>query len=92
MIEIEHLTKRYGAVEAVCDASFRCLPGTVTGFVGPNGAGKSTTLRMICGLAEPSAGRVAVLGTAYRTIPNPDRQSSLAASASSPPSCSPAPR
>ena len=73
MIEVEHLTKRYGAVEAVSDVSFRCSLGTVTGFVGPNGAGKSTTLRMICGLAEPSAGRATVLGTAYRAIPNPGR-------------------
>ena len=73
MIEVEHLSKRYGAVDAVSDVSFRCSPGTVTGFVGPNGAGKSTTLRMICGLAEPSAGRATVLGTAYRAIPNPCR-------------------
>jgi ABC-2 type transport system ATP-binding protein len=73
MIEVEHLTKRYGAVEAVSDVSFRCSPGTVTGFVGPNGAGKSTTLRMICGLAEPSAGRASVLGTPYAAIPNPGR-------------------
>jgi ABC-2 type transport system ATP-binding protein len=56
MIEVENLSKRYGSVPAVSDVSFRCTPGTVTGFVGPNGAGKSTTLRMICGLAEPSSG------------------------------------
>ena len=73
MISVENLTKRYGAVEAVSDVSFRCSPGTVTGFVGPNGAGKSTTLRMICGLSESSAGRATVLGTAYHSIPNPGR-------------------
>jgi len=73
MIEVENLNKRYGSLPAVSDVSFRCLPGTVTGFVGPNGAGKSTTLRMICGLAEPSSGRATVLGTAYRAIPNPGR-------------------
>ena len=73
MIEVENLNKRYGSVSAVSDVSFRCSPGTVTGFVGPNGAGKSTTLRMICGLAEPSSGRSTVLGTAYRSIPNPGR-------------------
>src|SRR3954462_3109979 len=73
MIEVEHLTKRYGPVAAVSDVSFRCTPGTVTGFVGPNGAGKSTTLRMICGLAEPSSGRATVLSRGYRAIPNPGR-------------------
>ena len=46
---------------------------TVTGFVGPNGAGKSSTLRMICGLAEPTSGTATVLGVGYRTIPNPGR-------------------
>src|SRR3954468_6112235 len=73
MIEVEHLSKRYGSVPAVSEVSFRCTPGTVTGFVGPNGAGKSTTLRMICGLAEPSSGRATVLGRPYRAIPNPGR-------------------
>jgi ABC-2 type transport system ATP-binding protein len=73
MIEVENLSKRYGSTPAVSDVSFRCAPGTVTGFVGPNGAGKSTTLRMICGLAEPSSGRATVLGRPYRTIPNPGR-------------------
>jgi ABC-2 type transport system ATP-binding protein len=73
MIESDGLTKRLGGRTVVDDVSFRCEPGTVTGFVGPNGAGKSTTLRMICGLAEPSSGRATVLGTAYRAIPNPGR-------------------
>jgi ABC-2 type transport system ATP-binding protein len=73
MIEVENLSKRYGDVPPVSDVTFRCAPGTVTGFVGPNGAGKSTTLRMICGLAEPSSGRATVLGSPYRAIPNPGR-------------------
>ncbi len=73
MIEVEHLNKRYGAHAAVSDVSFRCTPGTVTGFVGPNGAGKSTTLRMICGLAEPTSGTASVLGVGYRAIPSPGR-------------------
>jgi ABC-2 type transport system ATP-binding protein len=73
MIEVESLSKHYGDVPAVSDVSFRCVPGTVTGFVGPNGAGKSTTLRMICGLAEPSSGTAVVLGSPYRDIPNPGR-------------------
>jgi ABC-2 type transport system ATP-binding protein len=74
MIAVEHLTKRYGRQVAVDDISFRCEPGTVTGFLGPNGAGKSTTLRMICGLTPPNAGNATVLDTAYRSLPNPGRE------------------
>jgi ABC-2 type transport system ATP-binding protein len=71
MIEVENLTKRYGAHTAVDGVSFRCDPGTVTGFLGPNGAGKSTTLRMIVGLTPPSGGSASVLDTDYRRLPNP---------------------
>ncbi len=71
MIEVENLTKRYGEHTAVDGVSFRCDPGTVTGFLGPNGAGKSTTLRMIVGLTPPSGGSASVLDTDYRRLPNP---------------------
>jgi ABC-2 type transport system ATP-binding protein len=74
MIAVDHLTKRYGRHLAVDDISFRCEPGTVTGFLGPNGAGKSTTLRMVCGLTPPNAGTATVLDTAYRNLPNPGRE------------------
>jgi ABC-2 type transport system ATP-binding protein len=74
MIAVEHLSKRYGRQLAVDDISFSCEPGTVTGFLGPNGAGKSTTLRMICGLTNPNAGSASVLGTSYRSLPNPGRE------------------
>jgi ABC-2 type transport system ATP-binding protein len=74
MIAVDHLTKRYGSQLAVDDVSFRCEPGTVTGFLGPNGAGKSTTLRMLCGLTPPTAGTAVVLGTSYRELPNPGRE------------------
>ena len=73
MIEATSLTKRYGDRAAVQDVSFTCAPGTVTGFLGPNGAGKSTTLKMLCGLAHPTAGRSTVLGRPYAEIPNPGR-------------------
>ncbi|WP_433338219.1 ATP-binding cassette domain-containing protein [Spirillospora sp. CA-294931] len=43
MIEVERLSKRYRETTAVHDVSFRCEPGTVTGFLGPNGAGKTDT-------------------------------------------------
>ncbi len=74
MIEIEHLTKRYGAQDAVRDVSFTCAPGTVTGFLGPNGAGKSTTMRMLCGLTRPTSGTTRVLGRPYRELPVPGRE------------------
>ena len=73
MISAEGLTKRYGGHPVVSEVSFRCEPGTVTGFLGPNGAGKSTTLRMICGLAHPSAGVATVNGVRYDDLPNPGR-------------------
>jgi ABC-2 type transport system ATP-binding protein len=65
MIELQHVTKRYGDRVAVQDVSFRAEPGMVTGFLGPNGAGKSTTMRMIIGLDRPTAGSVSVGGRAY---------------------------
>ena len=74
MIEANSLTKRYGGRTAVRDVSFRCEPGTVTGFLGPNGAGKSTTLKMLCGLALPSDGQATVLGTPFHELPNPGRR------------------
>ncbi|MFI6226463.1 ABC transporter ATP-binding protein [Micromonospora echinospora] len=74
MITVENLTKRYGPHAAVDDVSFRCEPGTVTGFLGPNGAGKSTTMRMICGLTPPTSGSATVDGVAYRQLPNPGRR------------------
>jgi ABC-2 type transport system ATP-binding protein len=74
MITAEGLTKRYGATTVVNDVSFACEPGTVTGFLGPNGAGKTTTMRMLCGFAEPDAGRATVLGGRYKDLPNPGRR------------------
>ena len=56
MIEVQGLSKRYGAVQAVDDLTFTVQPGHVTGFLGPNGAGKSTTMRMIVGLDKPTSG------------------------------------
>ena len=74
MIESEGLTKRLGGRTVVSDVSFRCEPGTVTGFLGPNGAGKTTTMRMLVGLSEPDAGQASILGGRYRDLPNPGRR------------------
>ena len=65
-IEVFGLTKRYGAppegVLAVDGIDFQVRRGEVFGFLGPNGAGKTTTIRMLTGLARPTAGRASVLG------------------------------
>ena len=62
MIEVEHLVKRYGRLEAVRDVSFTVNEGEVFGFLGPNGAGKTTTINVLCTLLRPSAGRAIVAG------------------------------
>ena len=69
MIEIEHLTKRYGATVVVDDVSLRVEEGTIAVVVGTSGAGKSTLLRMINRLVEPSAGRVLIDGQDTMAIP-----------------------
>ena len=71
MIEATGLTKRLGGRTVVSDVTFRCEPGTVTGFLGPNGAGKTTTMRMLVGLSAPDGGDSAVLGAHYSRLPNP---------------------
>jgi ABC-2 type transport system ATP-binding protein len=71
VLEVEHVTKRYGEKIAVEDLSFTVEPGIVTGFLGPNGAGKSTTMRVILGLDRPDAGVAHVNGQAYRDLPAP---------------------
>ena len=62
MIEIQHLTKRFGALTAVDDVSFNVGRGEVLGFLGPNGAGKSTTMKMVTGFLDPTSGTVRVCG------------------------------
>jgi ABC-2 type transport system ATP-binding protein len=73
MIDISHLTKRYGATTVLDDVSFTARPGRVTGFLGPNGAGKSTTMRVLCGLATATAGTATVGGRPLRDLPSPGR-------------------
>ena len=74
MIESNGLTKELGGRTVVSDVTFRCEPGTVTGFLGPNGAGKTTTMRMLVGLSEPGRGDARILGARYRDLPNPGRR------------------
>jgi len=62
VIEVQHLSKRYGRVTAVDDISFKVERGEILGFLGPNGAGKTTTMRMITGYMPPTEGRAIVAG------------------------------
>jgi ABC-2 type transport system ATP-binding protein len=62
VIEVEHLTKRYGPVTAVQDVTFQVQKGEILGFLGPNGAGKTTTMRVLTGYMPATEGRVAVAG------------------------------
>ena len=62
MIEVKHLTKRYGTHTAVSDLSFTIERGQIYGFLGPNGAGKSTTMNIMTGCLAASAGEVKIGG------------------------------
>jgi ABC-2 type transport system ATP-binding protein len=62
VIEVQHLTKRYGRVTAVDDVSFRVERGEILGFLGPNGAGKTTTMRILTGYMPATEGRAMVAG------------------------------
>jgi ABC-2 type transport system ATP-binding protein len=71
VVSVSSLTKRYGEVVAVDEVTFSLQAGTVTGYLGPNGAGKTTTLRLLLGLAEPTAGEALVFGRRYRELARP---------------------
>ena len=62
MIEVQHLTKRYGDLTAVSDISFSVSSGQILGFLGPNGSGKTTTMRIITGFLPATSGTVKVAG------------------------------
>jgi ABC-2 type transport system ATP-binding protein len=74
VLRVRNLTKRYGEVVAVEGLTFALQRGTITGFLGANGAGKTTTLRLLLGLAQPTAGEALVFGRAYRELENPMRR------------------
>jgi ABC-2 type transport system ATP-binding protein len=74
IVSVRGLSKRYGDVIAVDGISFALDAGTITAFLGPNGAGKTTTLRLLLGLAEPTAGEALVFGRHYRELEEPARK------------------
>jgi ABC-2 type transport system ATP-binding protein len=73
-IEVRHLSRRFGRFTAVDDLSFDVRRGEIFGFLGSNGAGKSTTIRMLCGLLQPSAGAARVGGVDVGTDPEGVKQ------------------
>jgi ABC-2 type transport system ATP-binding protein len=74
VVSCRALTKRYEELTAVDDVTFSLKPGTVTGVLGPNGVGKTTTIRLLLGLAEPTAGKALVFGRPYRELEQPIRK------------------
>ena len=62
IIETRGLTRRFGALTAVDHLNLAVAPGEIFGLVGPDGAGKTTTLRMLCGLMDPTEGSARVAG------------------------------
>ncbi|MBI1737579.1 MAG: ABC transporter ATP-binding protein [Candidatus Rokubacteria bacterium] len=68
-VETRGLTKRFGKIVAVDHLDLAVRTGELYGFLGPNGAGKSTTLRMLCGILEPTEGEGTVLGIDLRRDP-----------------------
>ena len=73
-VVIEGLVKRFGDFVAVDHITMETRSGEIFGFLGPNGAGKSTTIRMLCGLLKPSAGRARVAGYDVAREPESVRQ------------------
>ncbi|HEX9420597.1 MAG TPA: ATP-binding cassette domain-containing protein, partial [Methylomirabilota bacterium] len=62
MIQVDHLTKRYGPVTAIQDVSFNVEKGQIVGFLGPNGAGKSTTMKILSCFMPASGGTARIAG------------------------------
>ncbi len=62
ILQMEHVTQRFGGLVAVNDLSFTIEPGSVVAMIGPNGAGKSTAFNLVTGIYKPSAGRIAFDG------------------------------
>lgn len=69
MIDVQNLTKEYGAFKAVQGISFHLEPGEIVGFLGPNGAGKTTTMRMLTGYHPPTSGSANIAGFDVHTQP-----------------------
>ncbi|HEX9485428.1 MAG TPA: ABC transporter ATP-binding protein [Gemmatimonadales bacterium] len=73
-VETHELTRRFGALTAVDSLTLRVEQGEVFGLLGPNGSGKTTTIRMLCGLLEPSSGSALVTGIDVAVAPDQVKQ------------------
>lgn len=73
-IEVKNLTKKFGDFTAVDNVSFNVKEGEIFGFLGANGAGKSTTIRMLCGILEPTSGDALVAGHSVMKDPDSVKQ------------------
>ena len=62
VIDVRHLSRKFGELVAVNDVSFTVARGAIYGLLGPNGSGKSTIIRMLCGVLAPTAGGATVMG------------------------------
>ena len=69
MLDIQHLTKRYGEKKAVDDLSLHIAPGEIYGFIGHNGAGKTTTLKAVVGILPFEEGEITINGTSIKADP-----------------------
>ena len=72
MIKVENVSKHFGGVKAVNDASLEIATGSITGLIGPNGAGKTTLFNIVAGLYKPSAGKVLLAGEDITGLPPHD--------------------
>jgi branched-chain amino acid transport system ATP-binding protein len=75
VLEVSGLSKHFGGVRAVDGIDFAIRPGEVFGLIGPNGSGKSTTVNLVCGLFEPTAGRILFEGQDIARVPTHRRLS-----------------
>ena len=73
LMAFKQLTKRYGSVQALDEFTAEVSPGRITAFLGPNGSGKTTSMRLLLGLAEPTAGSASIAGRPYRELRHPTR-------------------
>lgn len=69
LLDVQHVTMRFGGITAVNDLSMRIPTGSITGLIGPNGAGKTTTLHAISGLLRSASGSITLDGTDLQSVP-----------------------